>query len=83
MSRDALILGGREFQSRFILGSGKYNVELIQAAGGSADHYLGSAPRQFQRGRKYYGLYSKGNYAVAKYLRGSECRGGCAHRKAF
>ena len=32
MSRDALILGGREFQSRFILGSGKYNVELIQAA---------------------------------------------------
>ena len=26
------MLGGQEFQSRFILGSGKYNVELIKAA---------------------------------------------------
>lgn len=32
MKDDKLILGGQEFQSRFILGSGKYNVELIQAA---------------------------------------------------
>lgn len=29
---DKLILGRYEFQSRFILGSGKYNVELIKAA---------------------------------------------------
>ena len=29
---DTLILGGHEFQSRFILGSGKYNLRLIQAA---------------------------------------------------
>lgn len=29
---DKLILGGQEFTSRFILGSGKYNVELIRAA---------------------------------------------------
>ena len=27
-----LVIGGHEFDSRFILGSGKYNVELIQAA---------------------------------------------------
>lgn len=32
MKEDKLILGGQEFQSRFILGSGKYNVELIKAA---------------------------------------------------
>lgn len=32
MNEDKLILGGHEFQSRFILGSGKYNVELIEAA---------------------------------------------------
>ncbi len=32
MKEDKFILGGKEFQSRFILGSGKYNVELIQAA---------------------------------------------------
>ncbi len=29
---DKLILGGHEFHSRFILGSGKYNPELIHAA---------------------------------------------------
>ena len=29
---DKLILGGHEFQSRFILGSGKYNLRLIKAA---------------------------------------------------
>ena len=32
MKEDKLILGGQEFKSRFILGSGKYNVELIKAA---------------------------------------------------
>ncbi len=30
--KDTLILGGHEFHSRFILGSGKYSLELIQAA---------------------------------------------------
>lgn len=32
MKDDKLILGGHEFHSRFILGSGKYSLELIQAA---------------------------------------------------
>ena len=31
-NKDNLVIGGHEFDSRFILGSGKYNVELIQAA---------------------------------------------------
>ena len=31
---DKFILGGKEFQSRFILGSGKYNLNLIKAAVG-------------------------------------------------
>lgn len=31
-NNDKLIIGGHEFNSRFILGSGKYNVELIKAA---------------------------------------------------
>lgn len=26
---DKLILGGKEFKSRFILGSGKYNLNLL------------------------------------------------------
>jgi len=32
MNEDKLIIGGREFTSRFILGSGKYSLELIRAA---------------------------------------------------
>ena len=30
--KDTLLLGGKEFSSRFILGSGKYSLELIKAA---------------------------------------------------
>ena len=29
---DKFVLGGKEFKSRFILGSGKYNLNLIRAA---------------------------------------------------
>ena len=32
MNNDRLILGGHEFNSRFILGSGKYSLNLIEAA---------------------------------------------------
>ena len=32
MNDDKLIIGGREFGSRFILGSGKYSLSLIEAA---------------------------------------------------
>lgn len=32
IANDPLILGGHEFHSRFILGSGKYSMQLIEAA---------------------------------------------------
>mgnify|MGYP002536197061 CR=1 FL=1 len=32
MKQDKLIIGGHEFDSRFILGSGKYSLDLINAA---------------------------------------------------
>ena len=32
MHNDKLIIGGHEFNSRFILGSGKYSMKLIEAA---------------------------------------------------
>lgn len=32
IQNDKLVIGGHEFNSRFILGSGKYNLELIKAA---------------------------------------------------
>ncbi len=31
MENDKLILGGHEFNSRFILGSGKYSLDLIKS----------------------------------------------------
>lgn len=37
MKKDALTIGGHEFSSRFILGSGKYNLDLIKAAVEYAD----------------------------------------------
>lgn len=36
-NNDTLVIGGHEFSSRFILGSGKYNMELISAAINYAD----------------------------------------------
>ena len=32
MNNDKLVIGGHEFHSRFILGSGKYSMKLIEAA---------------------------------------------------
>lgn len=32
MQNDKLLIGGHEFSSRFILGSGKYSMKLIEAA---------------------------------------------------
>ena len=32
MKDDKLIIGNKEFNSRFILGSGKYSLDLIEAA---------------------------------------------------
>ncbi len=32
MNNDKLVIGGHEFNSRFILGSGKYSLELIKSA---------------------------------------------------
>ena len=32
MNNDKLVIGGHEFNSRFILGSGKYSLNLIEAA---------------------------------------------------
>lgn len=32
IQEDKLVIGGHEFQSRFILGSGKYSVDLVKAA---------------------------------------------------
>ena len=45
---DKLILNGHEFTSRFILGSGKYSLELIKAAVENAGAY-NSCPKTCRR----------------------------------
>lgn len=45
--KDTWKLGNHEFQSRFILGSGKYSLELNSGSGGagkSRDCYHGASP---------------------------------------
>ena len=52
--KDTWKIGNHEFTSRFILGSGKYSLDLIKAAVeqvGGRDHHPGSSPGKRRRGR--------------------------------
>jgi len=57
MKNDTFTLGGKEFSSRFILGSGKYSMELIKVAVENAGAHISSAPHQHKEKRKHSGLY--------------------------
>ena len=48
-AQDKLILGGHEFTSRFILGSGKFSLELVKACIEKADAQIstGWIPRAY------------------------------------
>ena len=58
-TQDKLIIGGHEFNSRFILGSGKYSLNLIEAAVKYAGaEIITSCPSDFKAMRHcvlYYG----------------------------
>ena len=57
---DKLVLGEKEFSSRFILGSGKYNINLIKAAveqGGAEIITLALRRANTQEKEKYFGSY--------------------------
>lgn len=59
---DKLILGGREFNSRFILGSGKYSMKLIEAAvkyAGAESSLLQSAAPTQKRTKIFLIIYPK------------------------
>ncbi|OKZ71880.1 MAG: thiazole synthase, partial [Clostridiales bacterium 41_12_two_minus] len=48
MDNDKLVIGGHEFRSRFILGSGKYSLNLIEAAikdAGAEENILDFIPK--------------------------------------
>jgi hypothetical protein len=56
---DKLIIGGHQFGSRFILGSGKYNVELVKAAveyaGAEIIRFRGAAAKNCAEGLQVTG----------------------------
>lgn len=60
MKNDTFTLGGKEFSSRFILGSGKYSMELIKAAvenAGAQIITLAVRRTNTKEKRKHSGLY--------------------------
>lgn len=60
MKNDTFTLGGKEFSSRFILGSGKYSMELIKAAvenAGAQIITLAVRRTNTKKKRKHSGLY--------------------------
>lgn len=82
---DKFMLGGKEFHSRFILGSGKYNMNLIKAAveqGGAEIITLALRRANTQESENILDLYSQGRYTAAQHLRRPQCRGGSPDRTA-
>ena len=63
-NEDKLILGGHEFTSRFILGSGKFSLELVKACIEKAGTQIvtlalrRSAKRAPERSRRFQSVYS-------------------------
>ena len=85
-AQDKLILGGHEFTSRFILGSGKFSLELVKACIEKADaQIITLALRRANEG----GLANILDYIpenvtlTAEYVGSKKCRGGSADRKTF
>ena len=80
---DKFILGGKEFHSRFILGSGKYNLNLIKAAveqGGAEIITLALRRANTQESENILDLYSEGSDTPSEHLRCKNCRGGSPDR---
>ena len=60
LTKDTLTIGGHEFQSRFILGSGKFSLEMMKAVieYGEAEIVTLALEEQYRWRRKYSRLYS-------------------------
>ena len=78
---DKLILGGKEFKSRFILGSGKYNLNLINAAveqGGAEIITLALRRANTKESENILDYIPKG-VTASKYFWCTKCRGGSSY----
>ena len=84
ITKDTWKLGEHEFSSRFILGSGKYSLELIDAAVKEAKaEIVTMALRRANEG----GVANILDYipqkcdTASKYIRGAQCGGGSSYCK--
>ena len=79
-NEDKLILGGHEFTSRFILGSGKFSLDLVKACIEKADaQIITLALRRANEG----GLYSEKCYSSSQYFRCQKCRRSSSYCQTF
>lgn len=81
---DKFILGGKEFHSRFILGSGKYNLNLIKAAveqGGAEIITLALRRANTQESENILDFIPEGVTLLPNTSGARQCRGGCPDRK--
>ena len=83
--KDTFTLGGQEFNSRFILGSGKFSLDLVKACVEKAGaQIITLALRRANEG----GLANILDYIpenvtlLAEYIRSKKCRRGSAYCKA-
>lgn len=82
-NNDVFMLGGHEFHSRFILGSGKYNSPPDPCGSRICrcrDRHARPAPCQYQTRREYSGLYPEERNAAAEHIRRKKCRGSNPYR---
>ena len=83
ITKDTWKLGEHEFSSRFILGSGKYSLELIDAAVKEAKAEIVTMVlrRANEGGVEYLRLHPKKCDTASKYIRGAQCGGGSSYSK--
>lgn len=83
-NNDTWTLGGHTFTSRFILGSGKYNLNLIRAAVEDAGAEIITLALRRVNTRKEENILDyipEGCDIASKYFRCEKCRGGCSSGK--
>lgn len=83
-TKDTWSLGGHEFTSRFILGSGKFSLDLVKACIEKADaQIITLALRRANEGGacQYFGLHSGECNPASEHIRSEKCPGGSANRQ--
>ena len=84
--KDTLIIGGHEFNSRFILGSGKFSLEMTKAVieNGGVEMATLALRRANAGGKENILDYMpEGITLAAKYLRCKKCRRSCTYCPPF